>query len=42
MDINWYICAHEVLKTSGMIKMKMANNDSLDVLDIVASGFDGV
>lgn len=36
------IRANKMFQASSMVKMKVAENDSLDVLDIVSASFDGV
>lgn len=42
VDVDWHICVQEVLQTAGVVQVKMADNDGLDILDVVARLLDGL
>jgi len=37
VDIDWDVCALEMVETSGMVKMQMTHDDALDIFDIVST-----
>jgi hypothetical protein len=42
VDVDWDICVGEMLESTRMIEVKVANDDSFYVLDIVSRGFDSI
>lgn len=39
VDVNWHIGANEMLEATSVIEVQVANDNSLDILDVITGGF---